>query len=363
MASPTTRRWVLLRETGAIRWGGDLRRLHVLAVLGERTGAESVRGWSRQAVQTAIRSTGGLPLPIRVGFGPRPVLGSSEMLTPGAVALARRHFSMAVLDVHDHAVAQAAALGRPHAPEVRQAMEDRIRANMDAFSVLLVPSASFGELAGVDADRAVVIANGTDTEHVVPGPFPDVPRVGFASGAAPGRGIEMLIDAARQLRGEVADLRLALWLAAGDATGEAYVADLRRQVAEEPWIEVAGVPYEGLSAALATATVLAIPHPANAYLDTAVPIKLLDSMAAGRPVAVTPRLETRRIVEAADAGVVAAGDAPEDLAAAILPLLRDPALAARLGANGRRAAVQTFDWRVLGAQVADAVLERIGTRT
>lgn len=362
MASPTSRRWVLLRETGSIRWGGDLRRLHVLSVLGERTGAESVRGWSRSAVLTAIRAGGGMPLPFRIPFRARPVLGSSELLATAAVQLARRHFEMAVLDVHDHAVAQADALGRPHEPALRRSLEERIEANLDAFRVLLVPSASFAELAHVDPARAVVIPNGTDTQHVVPGPFPDVPRVGFVSGAAPGRGIEMLIETARRLRADVPDLRLALWLATGDATGEAYVEEIRRQAVRAPWIEIARAPYEDLPAALATATVLAVPHPANAYLDTAVPVKLLDSMAAGRPVVVTPRTETRRIVTEAHAGAVAAGDTPDDLAAAILPLLRDRGLAERLGANGRRAAVEQYDWRVLGARVADAVLGRLEAR-
>ncbi len=103
------------------------------------------------------------------------------------------------------------------------------------------------------------------------------------------------------------------------------------------------MPYEDLGAALGSATVLVVPHPASDYLHTAVPVKLLDSMAAGRPVVVTPRHETRLIVAHADAGRVAAGDG-----------------AARLGANGRRAAERDLDWRIVGERVADIVLERAG---
>jgi glycosyltransferase involved in cell wall biosynthesis len=359
MPSPPHRRWVILRETRSITWGGDLRRFHLLEELATRTGAASIQGWTRPSIRAGIRASGGLPLPIRVGWGPRPVLASTEFLTPGAVVLAKRHYDLQVLDVHDHPVAQAVALGRPHADDHRRALEQRIRMNLDAFPIHLAPSSSFAELAGLDSGRTIVAPNGTDTRHVVPGPLPQVPRIGFVSGAAPGRGIELLLEAARGLRAAVPDLRLALWLAGGDPIGEAYIDGIRADTCGDDWIEVASVPYASLGAALATAAVLVVPHPPNAYLDSAVPVKLLDSMAAGRPVVVTPRHETRLIVERWDSGRVAAGDSADDLAAAILPLLTDPATAQRLGANGRRAAEAEFDWRVIGGHVADAVLERV----
>jgi glycosyltransferase involved in cell wall biosynthesis len=82
-------------------------------------------------------------------------------------------------------------------------------------------------------------------------------------------------------------------------------------------------------------------------------------MASGRPVVITPRTETRRIVEACDAGLVAGGDSADELAEAIRMLLLDGALAARLGANGRVAAERTYDWRVIASSVAEGVLERV----
>ncbi len=360
MPPPHDRRWAVLRETERLRWGGDLRRYHILATLAERTSAVSIRGWARPGVRAAIRATGGLPLPWHVGFGPRAALGSSEILTEGAMVLANRHFVPIVLDVHDHPIAQAEALGRPPADYHRRSLEDRIRRNLDSFALQVVPSASFAALAGIDPARMIVAPNGTDTRLVVPAPFPEVPRIGFVSGAAAGRGIELLIETARRVQARVPDLRLSLWLWAGDPVGEAYVDGIRADVRADPWIEVAGVPYAQLGAALATATVLVVPHPANAYLDTAVPVKLLDSMAAGRPVVVTPRHETRLIVERTDAGLVAASDQPDDIAANILTLLEDPALAARLGANGRRAAERDYDWGIIAARVADEVLRRSG---
>lgn len=349
-------RWVALSQTNELRWGGDLRRHHVFRALALRTGAATEPGTGRVALRRALRRAAGPPWPWRE----RPCLVSSDLLTPEAVAIARRATRPMALDVHDHSVAQADALGR-HLPEGdRAAQLAGITANLETFAWYVVPSASFAELVGLDPSRVLVAPNGTDTDHITPGPVPDEPAVGFVSGAAPGRGIEMLIEAAGLARRDVPGLRLHLWLAVVDAFSEAYVHGLAAAIAAKPWIAIASVPYAELGRALATATVLAVPHPPNAYLDVAVPVKLMDGMAAGRPVVVTPRLETRRIVELAQAGLVTADDSAAAMAHSLGTLLADPALARRLGDNGRAAAVREYDWRVVGGHVADAVLERAG---
>lgn len=347
--------WVVLSQTDLRRWGGDLRRHHILRSLAMRTAAATEPGIDRPAVRASTRRAAGRPWPWRH----RPRLASSALLTPGAVVLARRMTRPVALDLVDHVIAQADALGRPITDEYRAAQTARIASNFELFPWVVAPSASFGELVGLDPARTIVAPNGSETDHVRPRPFPDRPAIGFASGAAPGRGIEALVAAARLTRAEVPDLRLFLWLAAVDPISEAYVATLRESTATEPWIIVGGVAYADLADALGQATVLVVPHPANAYLDAAVPIKLMDSMAAGRPVVVTPRFETRRIVEAADAGLVTADDSPEAIAASVLTLLHDPELAARLGANGRTAAERDYDWQVIGDRVADEVLARV----
>jgi glycosyltransferase involved in cell wall biosynthesis len=106
--------------------------------------------------------------------------------------------------------------------------------------------------------------------------------------------------------------------------------------------------------------VLAVPHPPGAYMDAALPVKLFDSMAAGRPLVVTPRREMAALVERHGAGLVAAGDRAEDLAAALARVLEDPELGRRLGAAARAAAEEEYDWRVIGRRVAEEVLRRAG---
>jgi glycosyltransferase involved in cell wall biosynthesis len=208
----------------------------------------------------------------------------------------------------------------------------------------------------------IVGGNGTLTDEVRPGPWPTVPSIGFVSGAAPGRGIEPLVEACRLVRSSWPDLRLYLWLVATSPSANEYLDELRTRVRGEPWITIGAVPHAGLGEALARATILCIPHPANEYMDVALPVKLLDSMAAGRPLVVTPRRETAAIVERYGAGLVTGGDEPADLAVAFERLLGDEVLAQRLGAAGREAALQEFDWKVVGDRIATEILAREGRR-
>jgi glycosyltransferase involved in cell wall biosynthesis len=349
----TDDRWLVLQEGDRRRWGGDLRRAFIFAPLAERTGATVGTAWTASAVRAAARraDAGRRPWTRR----PRPRLATAELLPLEVLGELGRLARPFALDVHDDPLAQREVLGLPPLT-TGDPLERRWRGNVERFAWLVAPSASFAALAGLDPARTIVVPNGTDTRHVRPAPLPAVPTIGLVSGAAPGRGVEALVEAARLLHGERPELRLRLWLAAAGDHGAAWLAGLADACAADPWIEIGAAPYEMLGDALATASVLVVPHPAGAYFDAAVPVKLFDGMAAGRPVVVTPRTETRVVVEAAGAGVVAAGDGPEDLAAALRPVLDDPALAARLGAAARRAAETRYDWRVLGDGLADRLL-------
>jgi len=350
------RRWLILREGERRRWGGDLRRRYLFDGLLERTAGVALEDRRRGPIRRALRDMRG---PRWHVWRRRPLVASSELLTDEQLAPVLQLGTPAVVDIHDDPVLQAEAVGAPIAPEQAAELRRRLDTNLAAFRIHVAPSRSFARLAGMDPSRTIVAANGCDPTHIVPLPFPEEPVVGYVSAAAPGRGIASLIDAARMVRGEIPRLRLRLWLTATGEASQAYLDGIRAATADEPWIEIGTVPYADLSAALGSAAVLCVPHPANRYLDTAVPVKLFDSMAAGRPVVVTPRVETATIVSECGAGLVTAGDQPEDLAGVIAHLLRDRELARRLGANARAAAEERFAWPVIGARLADEILARI----
>ncbi|HJT64043.1 MAG TPA: glycosyltransferase [Candidatus Limnocylindria bacterium] len=346
-------RWLVAGVPRSGSTGGAVRARHIFAALAERTDARLLASYGRRGTpafaRAVLSASSGWRRPVRIA--------STQLLPTASRALLRGQVTAAVLDLHDHPGLQAEGLGIALGPGRRQELDRLFQHNADRFALLVAPSSSFVELCGLDLDRVVVITNGTDTARIAPRPSPPTPIVALVSGAAPGRGIEHLLAVMTRVRDEIpeAGLRLAL-----TATGPASADYLRQLTAavrsEQPWVGIEQVPFERLDAFLGGASVLAIPHPPGSYLDAATPVKLFDSMAAGRPLAVTPRTETRRIVEAAQAGIVAASDSVEDLAEAIWTLLRDEPRRRTLGENARRAAVERYDWRVLSAALADAML-------
>jgi glycosyltransferase involved in cell wall biosynthesis len=181
----------------------------------------------------------------------------------------------------------------------------------------------------------------------------------MASGAAPGRGIETLIDAIGVLRRTHPDVRLLLWLVGTGQDSDRYLEGLRERTAGHEWATIETVPYESMGLAMSRASVLCVPHPASPYMDAALPIKLADSMGSGRPVVVTPRIETAAMVERARAGVVASGDDADALAAAISEVFAHPHKAHKMARSARRFAQRELDWRVIGKRLAREILERI----
>jgi glycosyltransferase involved in cell wall biosynthesis len=84
-------------------------------------------------------------------------------------------------------------------------------------------------------------------------------------------------------------------------------------------------------------------HPVSNYLES-YSTKMFEYMACGVPVVCSNFPLWARIVGEADCGVVVDPLDPPAVAAAIEQLAKDPDEAARLGANGRRAVRERFNW-------------------
>ena len=88
-------RWMVLREGSRLRWGGDLRRHHILAALAARPDATDVDGWSVGRLREALAGDRRRP------WGARPRLAAATMLAADALTeAAGRTLSFAV-DFHD----------------------------------------------------------------------------------------------------------------------------------------------------------------------------------------------------------------------------------------------------------------------
>lgn len=352
-------RWIAVLGGRRERWGGERRRRQIFRRLAERTDAQIVTGWSWESIKPAFAG-GGVRIPLLGRRGPLPRLVSGETLDADVIDQLRRRADLTAVAIYDDPVPHRAALGVPASEDEARELVARRDANVSAFRWKVMPTMALGELAGIPLDSVIAGENGTDTRRIVTGTWPEDPAIGFNSGAAPGRGIEELIEAARLLRAEFSTLRLLLWLVPTGPESAAYLSGIRESVRRDRWVQVDQLSVDDFSAAYRQATVFCIPHPADIYWDSTLPVKIFDALAAGRPLVVTPRTETVRLVERHGVGVAAAGDRPEELADAIRPLLADEAEARRIGATARRVAEERYDWPKVGDRIATAILEREG---
>jgi glycosyltransferase involved in cell wall biosynthesis len=79
-------------------------------------------------------------------------------------------------------------------------------------------------------------------------------------------------------------------------------------------------------------------------------IAVLEAMACGVPVVVTPEVGLAEAVTCTGAGRVVVGD-PEPLGRCLAELIARPDLRVSLGRAGRRAAEERFSWSAIGAQM------------
>ena len=186
----------------------------------------------------------------------------------------------------------------------------------------------------------------TGRSHIVPPPWRSVPprpsthsgnTVLFLGRLHPKKGLDVLSTAWPKVRASREAARLII---AGNGD--------RRLVAEQPGVELAGfVTGEAKATCLANADVFVLPsHNEN------FGIAVLEAVAAGVPVVVSPGVQLAPWVAERGLGVVAGRD-PAALADAILAVLSDAELRSRVARSGAEAVVSDFGM----PRVAPALLD------
>jgi glycosyltransferase involved in cell wall biosynthesis len=152
------------------------------------------------------------------------------------------------------------------------------------------------------------------------------------------RGIRELVHACALLR---SDARLSL---AGQFAEPALETEVSAYPGWERILRQGYLDRAGVSGVMRRAVAgLVTLHPVANYLD-ALPVKMFEYMAAGIPVIASRFPLWRNIIERHGCGVCVDPGDPGAIAAAIDHLVLHPALAARMGDNGRRAVEQQYNW-------------------
>jgi glycosyltransferase involved in cell wall biosynthesis len=162
-------------------------------------------------------------------------------------------------------------------------------------------------------------------------------RVLFAGTVGLAHGLDVLVDAARLAGPEVVQVTIA-----GGGADSERIAELIRvqRVANVKMLGV--VPASDVPGLYREADAGAILLRDLPIFEGALPTKLLEGMAAARPLLLCARGEAARFVRSAEAGLVVEPGDPTALAEAIRRLHAEPALRTALGASGRRYVEENF---------------------
>jgi glycosyltransferase involved in cell wall biosynthesis len=273
------------------------------------------------------------------------VVAESPPLFTGAAGIPYAALKRAalVLSVSDRWPASAVALGALRPGAALAAAERLELACYRAARAIAVPTAPMAAtLSELPAARGKVEIMAPAVEvhrfaHVPPvRPRAGAPlRVLYAGTVGLAQGIDTLVDAAALAGPRAVELTIA--------GGGAELDAVRRRAEGLDNVRLLGiVPAERVPDLYAEADAGAVLLRDQPIFDEALPTKLLEVMAAARPVVLAGRGESSALVQAAGAGIVVPPGDAAALAAALVALHADPARAARRGAAGRAHVEERF---------------------
>jgi glycosyltransferase involved in cell wall biosynthesis len=196
--------------------------------------------------------------------------------------------------------------------------------------------ARFVALGLIAPKKSVLIrGSGVDVSAFTPTPLPEgTPMVLFASRLMRQKGLDTFIEAASLLKGQ------ARFVVVGyaEATSPDHVPPQELEaLAQEGVIEWWG-KRDDMPTVIAQASIVCLP---SSYGE-GVPKILIEAAACARPIVTTDVVGCREIVAHGENGLLVPPRNAPALAEAIRTLVDDPALRARMGANGRERVLAGF---------------------
>lgn len=297
---------------------------------------------------------------------PDVLLVRSHSLTASCIAVARATGVPLVLEVNSPATESELYFDEYlHLPGVHEWLETRrLRA---ADRVIVVSEALRQHVVdrhGIESEKVVAVQNGADIARFHPGVVPDPhletlcagrPTVGFVGSFQKFHGVDGLATMMRTVGSARAD---TCFLLVGDGPELPHLRDATRALGDRV-ICTGSIPHERIPAAVACLDVAVLPE-TGFYCS---PLKLLEWMAAARPIVAAARPAVAEIaVDGEHARLVPPGDAGA-LHQAVLDLLDHPDIGQRLGAAAADHVRKSLTWQQNAARVLDVCRAAISLQT
>jgi glycosyltransferase involved in cell wall biosynthesis len=292
---------------------------------------------------TAARDLG--PLDVLLVESPPLLIGL------GAFALAwlkRAPYVLNVSDIWPQSAIELGMLRNRAAVALAEALERRM---YSSAAYVTVPTPGMVETLvarGFSRDRIRLVTNGVDTDVFRPGPRDTAlaERLGldgqkvflYAGTHGISQGLDVILGAAR-LTTEP-DVRFVL---AGEGAEKPALMARAREDGIANVTFLPNQPKEVMPALLNLAYATIIPLRPLELFRSAMPSKMFESMAAGRPIVASLDGEAADLVRRSGCGTVTGPSDPAGLALAVKTLAADSEAAERMGSAGRAYVVEHFD--------------------
>jgi glycosyltransferase involved in cell wall biosynthesis len=297
------------------------------------------RGVARRLLNHASFALSSIPVSMAAGRADHVIVESPPLFlaASGVVvsALKRAQLVLNVADLWPDAAIQFGALRHRGAIRAARALERFAYRHAD---LIAVPTPGLERVLverGYSANQVIVVPHGVELARFPLDPEADpVPRrVVYCGTIGMGHAVGTLIEAARRLEREKDGYE---FLIVGDG---AERAELQRRA--ERWglrsVRFAGrLPRARLPKLLATAQITVATQRDLPFLADALSTKVLEYMAAGRPVVAAASGWTAEVIERAEAGIVCPPEDSAALADAIVRIAVAPDRARAMGLSGRR---------------------------
>ena len=291
---------------------------------------------------------------------PHAVLERLSLFSLGALAASRSAKVPHLLEVDAPLADEAATYRRLSLRETARFLEKTVICGADKVFPVSTALRDWVVKLGVKHEKVRVLSNGVDTKLFDPSRANDRRRefgldgaqvLGFVGSLRPWHGVELLMKAFSLLAARNTEVRL---LVVGDGPARENLMRWRNEEGLTDRVLMAGpVAQSQVPGFLATMDVVFAPYEnvPNFYFS---PLKILESMAMGRPIVASAIGDIPQLVLDGRAGLlVPPGDA-DALASAAQRLLSDPKMGSQLGAAARECAVQYHDWRVVARRVIES---------
>ena len=277
----------------------------------------------------------------------------------GAV-IARARRAPLVLNVADlwpESAVQLGALTNRRAIKLAETLERFAYRHSAAITVPTAGMRSTLLRQGEPADRVIHLPNAVDTERFAAGalPWSHPRRIIYCGTVGMAQGVGTLVDAAAEL----ADVQDELeFLIVGDGAERAELARVAADKGLTNVIFAGRVERDSVPALISSADAAVVCLRDVPLFTDALPTKMLEYMAAGRPVVASAAGDAARLVDRAHAGISCAPEDPVALAAAVRDVVSDRRRANEMGESGRRYVEEHYS-RDAFVDVLEAIVLRV----